>query len=82
MNPIFFPLQWYSLMLVELSDTLIACQFKSIAKQLSLRVNSWQSGSLDLLFVMLLAPLGYFGKYNSIFKNSLYDAVDPVVRNI
>ena len=82
MTPWFFPLQWYSLLSVEFSDTLIACQYKTVSKQLALKITESASGLADFVMMIIFAPFGYFGKYNSFFRSSLYDALEPVILSI
>ena len=65
-NPFFKPLNWAETFSIVLSDTMVACDVKSLIKQLSFRTST-MSGIQDVGFVIFQASFGYLAKYDSFF---------------
>ena len=77
----FEPINWFNTFNIELSDTLTACDTKSMVKQLNFRTQTW-SGFLDLLFTLLSASVGGMADEISWFRNELYDAISELFEEI
>ena len=75
--PWFRPLMWMSTLSVVLSDTMVACNFKSAMKQVGFRFAT-QSGAQDFLYLVVSSFLGFLGRYEYFFKNPLYDVIEPM----
>ena len=75
--PWFRPLMWLTTLSVVLSDTMVACNFKSAMKQVGFRFAT-QSGAQDFLYLVVSSFLGWIGKYEYFFKNPLYDVIEPM----
>ena len=60
---------------------MVACDIKTMLKQLTFRFQ-YLEGVQDFLFVVLTAALGILGKYNSFFRNGIFDAFEPLIEAI
>ena len=71
------PVQWWNTFLIELSDSIVACDVNTMMKQLSFRTQ-YISGLQDSVFVLFSACFGFLAEYNPFLRNELYDALSPI----
>merc|ERR1711907_565603 len=69
-NVLLLPILYYGSAFIELSDTLVACDYEQILQQWAFRLNS-VAGTQDFIFVLVSASLGWLAHWNSFFDNSI-----------